>query len=116
MWPRQSPCSGQAANDLADSSSFVWRVRADHYALPEARLDRLARLWRPGQLDRVHILKASTLDGDDVPLHFADSALLVRRHVPLVELDRHDAQHISPVGLVVQDLAQLRVGGGVALN
>jgi hypothetical protein len=36
---------------------------------------------------------------------------LVRRHVPLVELDRHDAQYVFPVRLVLEDLAQLRLGG-----
>ena len=36
---------------------------------------------------------------------------LVRRYVPLIELDRHDAQHVSPVRLVQQNLAQFGLGG-----
>jgi hypothetical protein len=66
--------SGQAADDLADGSAFIWWVRADDDALSEARLDRLARLWRRHQLGRVDVLKVRALDGYDVPLHLADSA------------------------------------------
>lgn len=36
---------------------------------------------------------------------------LVRRGVPLVELDRHNAKHVSPIGLILEDLSQLRLGG-----
>jgi hypothetical protein len=35
---------------------------------------------------------------------------LVRGNVAPVELDRHDAKHVFPVGLVPKDLAQLRLG------
>jgi len=35
---------------------------------------------------------------------------LVRRHVPPAEFDRHDPQHVFPVRLVPEDLAQLRLG------
>jgi len=35
---------------------------------------------------------------------------LVLRH-PSTELDRHHPQYVSPVRLVLEDLAQLRLGG-----
>ena len=37
-------------------------------------------------------------------------ALLISRQVALVEFDRHDAQHVFPVGLVVQDLPEFGLG------
>ncbi len=44
-------------------------------------------------------------------LHSASLARrLVCRHLPPVELDRHDSQHVFPVGLVLEDLAQLSLG------
>ena len=36
------------------------------------------------------------------------------RQVPPVEFDRHDTQHVFPVGLVQQGLAQLRLGSGTS--
>jgi hypothetical protein len=32
------------------------------------------------------------------------------RHAPLVELDRHDAQYVFPVRLVLEDLPELGLG------
>ena len=40
----------------------------------------------------------------------AGPGLSVRRHVPTVEFDRHDSEHVLPVWLVLEDLSQLRRG------
>jgi hypothetical protein len=42
---------------------------------------------------------------------FRTGFYLVRRQVSFVQLDRHDAQDVHPLGLVLEDLPQLRLGG-----
>ena len=37
-------------------------------------------------------------------------ALLTGRYVTLVEFDRHDAHHVFPVRLILEDFAQLSLG------